>query len=290
MNVIAAAVRAIIPVAAFRLVLTEHTIVSARPDLGWARLLVRVFYRLADRVVGVSEGVREDIAAFAKLPADKTTAIFNPIVTADFPQLLDEEPPQDLPILKGHPIIVTCGRLHPVKDQETLIRAFARLSPALGADLVFLGDGPLKPELERVAQALNVSDRVHFLGYVKNPLAYMKHADVFALSSRVEGLSNVLVEALYCGLPIVSTDCPSGPREVLKGGELGQLVPVGDVAAFSDALATTLAEPVDRVALKRRAEDFSAGRITDQYEALLNDLVGEPGFTGQAHLRTATNS
>ena len=290
MNIVAAAIRAILPFAPFRLVLTEHTIVSARPDLGRGRILVRTLYRFADKVVGVSEGVRKDIATFARLAHNRTAAIFNPIVTPDFQSFLEEEPLSDLPAPKDHRIIMTCGRLHPVKDQETLIRAFARLAPSLKADLVILGDGPLRAELEQLAQALQISERVHFLGYVKNPLAYMKQADVFALSSRIEGLSNVLVEALYCGLRVISTDCPSGPGEVLKGGELGSLVPVGDVAALSDAMAKSLAEPIDRVPLKRRAEDFSVSCIADQYEALLSDLFGESGPAEPARQGTAFSS
>jgi len=164
------------------------------------------------------------------------------------------------------------GRLAVQKDFPTLLRAFARLRAARPARLMILGEGDRRSELEQLASALGISADVRLPGFVENPLAYMRRAAVFVLSSIYEGFGNVLVEALACGCPIVSTDCPGGPAEILEHGRFGRLVPVGDVAALGDALLATLAAPRESEALVARARDFSAAVIADRYLGVLSRI------------------
>ena len=161
------------------------------------------------------------------------------------------------------------GNLIRIKDFATLIRAFARLRATRPARLVILGEGPEHGSLEQLARQLGVAPDVDLPGFTINPYAFMARADVFALASRVEGLSNAIIEALACGCPVVSTDCPNGPAEVLEHGRYGRLVPVGDEAALTEAIAATLQASPDRDKLRRRAADFSVERATERYLQLL---------------------
>jgi glycosyltransferase involved in cell wall biosynthesis len=141
-----------------------------------------------------------------------------------------------------------------------------RMQPAR---LVILGEGEQRPDLERLARELDIAADVDLPGFQPNPYAFMARADVFVLSSRVEGMPLAIVEALACGCPVVSTDCPSGPAEVLEYGRYGRLVPVGDDAALAAALDATLRDPPDPAALRHRAASFSVERATDDYVQLL---------------------
>jgi glycosyltransferase involved in cell wall biosynthesis len=174
--------------------------------------------------------------------------------------------------------VLAAGRLHAQKDFPTLVRAFARLRARIPTRLIILGQAPeprpgateaAQAELRALAASLGVARDVDLPGFVANPFAYMTRAGLFALSSAWEGLPTVLVEALACGCPVVSTDCPSGPREILDGGRWGRLVPVGDDVALAEAMELTLAEAPDRAALRARAAEFSVERATDTYLRLL---------------------
>ena len=176
-------------------------------------------------------------------------------------------------------MVLGTGRLSAQKDFPTLVRAFAGLRAQTSARLVILGAASTPErtaeraaELRALAEGLGVGADVDLPGFVPNPYAYMARSAVFALSSAFEGFGNVLVEAMACGCPVVSTDCPSGPAEILAGGAYGPLVPVGDDAALAAALARVLAAPPDRAALRRRAAEFTPERATDAYlEALFGD-------------------
>jgi glycosyltransferase involved in cell wall biosynthesis len=170
--------------------------------------------------------------------------------------------------------------LNKFKDFATLIRAFARLRAVHPARLVILGEGPERRNLEQLARQLGVATEVDLPGFAANPYAFMARADVFALASRVEGLSNAIIEALACGCPVVSTDCPNGPDEVLQHGRYGRLVPVGDDAALADAISATLHAPPDPAALRQRAASFSVQRATDGYMQLLASV---PALQREAH-------
>ena len=236
-------------------------------------VLMRLLYPLADKVVGVSRGVAAEARSALRLRPDQVTSIYNPVITPSTEDQIAQPTGNPRFDELQKPIVITVGRLFPQKDQVTLITAFAPVARAKNATLVLLGDGPERSQLEAAAQAAGIADRVHFLGFVENPLAYMARADLFVLSSTHEGFANVLVEALACGLPVVSTDCPSGPREVLDEGRYGQLVPVGDVNAFTEAMIATLDAVTDRDRLRDRAQVFSTDRITDQYECLFETLL-----------------
>ncbi|MHB1109304.1 MAG: glycosyltransferase [Devosia sp.] len=234
-----------------------------------ARLAAGLVIARATRAIAVSGGVAQDLARTAKSVRHKTVVIHNPLPPA-FPGGADERWSSELATdPNAGPLIVTAGRLVEVKDHHTLLRAFARLRQTQQARLLILGEGPLQPELAALAAELGVAADVSMPGYVANPSAHFDLADLFVLSSTSEGFGNVLIEAMAAGLPIVSTDCRHGPREILQDGEFGALVPVGDAAALAAAMRATLRQPTRPDQLRSRASDFALDRIGDQYEALL---------------------
>jgi glycosyltransferase involved in cell wall biosynthesis len=271
-----------------RVVISEHNNIvrNMLDSKEWARrhlaALMRRAYPEADGIVAVSNGVADQIAATAGLARGRITTIHNPVVT---PALLARAAqPTEEPWLAPDepPLIMGAGRLVRQKDFPTLIRAFA-LARARRPPLRLLiaGGADSEPhtrarqaELMALATSLGVADAVRLPGHLRNPVALMAHAALFVLSSRWEGFGNVLVEALACGTPVVSTDCPSGPAEILDGGRYGRLVPVGDAEALAEAILATLDQPPDPVALRARAGAFTVERATDAYLGLL--LAGAP--------------
>ena len=163
------------------------------------------------------------------------------------------------------PLLLAAGRLAPAKDFATLLRAFARVRARRPVHLVILGEGGLRHTLEKQLRELGIEADVELHGFVDNPFAWMSRASLFVLSSAWEGSPGVLVEAMACGCPVVSTDCPSGPDEILDGGRYGRLVPVGDAAALTEAIATTLDATIDREALRARAREFDVDRAIERY-------------------------
>ena len=230
---------------------------------------VRRFYPWADKVVAVSKGVAEDLIECTGLPRERIQVIYNPVVTPEINSLA--ESPLDHPwFVSGKvPVVLGVGRLAAEKDFPTLIRAFARARKQRGARLVILGEGEERPNLEALIRELGLGADVALPGFVDNPYAYMARAAVFVLSSAWEGFGNVLVEAMAVGTPVVSTDCPGGPAEILDGGKYGSLVPVGDVAALAGAVSAALDKTHRAERLKRRAKEFSLERITRQYMEVL---------------------
>lgn len=232
-----------------------------------APLLSRIVSRRSTTAIAVSQGIASDLQSrgFAE---EKITVIGNPIPAMPATPT-DDALWRDRLSLMGHgPVIITLGRLVEVKDHRTLIAAFARLAPERQARLVIFGDGPLSSELEKHAAELGVQDKILFAGYVGNPAACYAIADLFVLSSRSEGFGNVLVEAMSAGVPVVSTDAPHGPREILADGRYGALVPVGDAGALAAAIEKTLEHPIETALLRSRANDFGEQAIGDRYEAL----------------------
>ena len=166
--------------------------------------------------------------------------------------------------------------MKPQKDFPTLLKAFAELRARRDCRLILLGSGPLEDDLQKQAEALGITDDISFQGHVDNPFAYLARAQVFVLSSAWEGLPNVLIEALACGCPVVSTDCPGGASEILEAGRHGRLVPVGDAAAMATAIEATLEAPPLADALKARAADFSIERAVEAYAKLLFPAEAAP--------------
>ena len=229
----------------------------------------RLLFASAARVVAVSDGVADSAAAEFGVPKEKITTIYNPVVSPDIDRLKAQTPDHPWLSNNGPPIILACGRFKKAKDYPTLIKAFSLLSARRPCRLLILGDGELRNQIEELVRKLNLQEKVSLPGWTDDPLAFMSHAALFVLSSRNEGLPTVLIEALACGCPCVSTDCPSGPAEILQGGAIGPLVPVGDHAALADAMARALAHPPDKGKLFARAGFFSVGRTVKMYESLI---------------------
>jgi glycosyltransferase involved in cell wall biosynthesis len=255
------------------------TTASTRRGTKWKRrylpALLRRAYPMADAVVAVSDGVADHLARTTGLPRAAIRTIHNPVVGPDLPALAAE--PVDHPWFRpgGPPVVLGVGRLVAQKDFPTLLRAFAAVRRRRPARLVILGEGTAaaRGALRSLAAELGCADDVDLLGFVANPFAYMARASAFALSSLHEGLPGVLIQAMACGCPVVSTDCPSGPAEILDGGRYGELVPVGDAEALGEVVLRALAAPPERDLLTARADLFSVDRAAARYEALL-DLGG----------------
>lgn len=253
------------------LMATEHNTLSkatAKASLKQTIIiaLMRLVYPRFDTIVAVSNGVAEDLANQLRLPKSRVYTIYNPIVTDELLSgTLNEE--IELPDVGG-PLILAVGRLTEQKDYPTLLRALSLLPKHIQANLVILGEGPLRSELEQLASNLDISARVNFLGFSDNPFSWMRAADLFVLSSAWEGLPTVLVEAMACGTPVVSTDCPSGSSEILENGKWGRLVPVGDHDALATAMLNTLSDEV-HPPVEDRAAIFSVDRAVDSYLQLL---------------------
>jgi glycosyltransferase involved in cell wall biosynthesis len=231
-------------------------------------LWVRPFYPWADAVVVVSQDAAEDLVRLTGLPWRKVRVIYNPVVTPEIFSKAQE--PLDHPwFAPGQPpVVLGVGRLTIQKDFPTLIRAFALVRAQRPARLMILGEGEERPKLEALVRELGVDQDAALPGFVGNPYAYMARAAVFVLSSLWEGLPTALIEAMALGTPVVSTDCPSGPAEILEGGVWGKLVPVGDRDALSAAVVSSLDSPSLPDAT-RRAQDFSLDRIVGEYLELL---------------------
>lgn len=232
-------------------------------------LPLRVLYPMADAVVAVSEGVAADMTKIAGLPPRKIHVIPNPVVTPKIFHLAKE--PIDHPWFMDHsiPIIMGMGRLTRQKDFPTLIRAFAVVRFQRPCRLMILGEGQDRSKLKRLIEVLGIQDDVDFPGFVANPYRLLSRAQVFVLSSVWEGSPNALSEAMALGIPVVATDCPSGPREILQGGLYGPLVPMGDVDAMAKAMLSTLANPPDKVFLKRAVTDYTAEISSRRYLEVL---------------------
>lgn len=230
-------------------------------------------YARADCIVSLSEGVRDALCQMLPLDAKRIEVIYNAGVDDRVLALAQET----IPERPDGPLVVACGRLTAQKDYPTLLRAFRNVADETDASLWILGKGELEKPLAQQVQQLGLADRVRFLGFQKNPYAYMAQADVYALSSYYEGFGNVIVEAMASGAPVVSTDCPYGPGEIIEQNESGVLVPVGDDAALARSIIALLRDP-DRAARmaergKARAMRFHVDRIAEQYGRVLEDLV-----------------
>jgi glycosyltransferase involved in cell wall biosynthesis len=232
-------------------------------------------YAGADHVVALSRGVADDLERQIPGVAARTSVVYNAGMDPELEQRAAE--PLGEP-RSGAPLIVACGRLVEQKDFATLLRALPLLEACPAPELWLLGEGPLELELRAQARALGVAERVRFLGFRDNPFPYMAAADVLALSSRWEGFGNVIVEALACGTPVVATDCPYGPSEILEQGQHGRLAPVGDAAALARALDETLREgksPARQASWRARARLFDAAASARGYAEVFQRVVGE---------------
>ena len=229
----------------------------------WASM--KLLYGWADNIIAVSEGVARDFAKNTGIDGSRIAVIHNPIATSDIERRAREPIDHSWLEQKTTPVIMGMGRLARQKDFATLLRAFAKVRQRLDCRLIILGEGPDRPVLEALTVELGVEDAVSMPGFVSNPFAYLARVDLFALSSAWEGFGNVLVEALSVGVPVVATDCESGPREILDHGRFGSLVPVGDVDAMATAVIHQLGHPLDQATLRAAAARFSAADVAGRY-------------------------
>jgi len=258
-----------------RLVLSSGTTISI--DLAhrgaFERWLQRTsmgrLYPFADQVIVTSHGVADDMADYTGLAREHIEVVPSPVVPDEL--LHTTQPRPEHPWFHDHgpPIVLSVGELGQRKGYDVLLRAFALLHDQRPARLLILGRGKLKAELERLATELGITDAVDFAGFQSNPFAFMAHADLFAFTSRWEGLGFVLIEALAMGTPVVSTDCPSGPREILADGQYGELVPVDDHQAMARAMAKRLGTPADPEHLRQAAMPYTIENSTDCYLRVL---------------------
>jgi len=239
-------------------------------------VLMRNLFCLADGVIAVSDGVASDIARLTDTPLDGVTTILNPSYRPEMLELAKAPVPHPWLQSDGPPVLLGAGKMKPQKDFPTLLKAFAQLRRKRPARLIILGDGAEKQNLEALAGELGIAEDVDFPGSVDNPFVYFRHAAVFVLSSAWEGLPNVLIEAMACSCPVVSTDCPSGPSEILDGGRFGRLVPVGDPEAMAEAMAETLDRSAAPQALAGYIQRFGFDEIVERYDRLL----ARPAATG----------
>ena len=252
----------------------------------------RFFYPWADAYIAVSQGVADDLQRFARLEHHKVHTIYNPVISKSLFEKLEvtpEHPWFGADAAAKLPVVLGVGRLTGQKDFATLLRAFAAAQKVRPARLVILGEGERREELERLAHTLGISERVSLPGFVDNPFALMARADTFVLSSRHEGLPGALIQAMACGCKVVSTDCPSGPSEILKGGKLAPLVAVGDDTKLAQAIAESLALPAANPELRTRALDFSEEKIIPQYLEVLLPGYRNAGY-GNAGYGDATRA
>jgi glycosyltransferase involved in cell wall biosynthesis len=261
-----------------RVVVTEHRPIQVASrnsrslrDRYLAPFLARCVYPWADEVVAVSNGVADDLASSLRLPRERISVIYNPATSAEV--LAKAGEPVDHPWFREGepPVVLGAGRLTPTKGFRTLVHATSLVCQTRAVHLVILGEGNERRSLAAFAAEMGISGSVHMPGFVANPYKYMASADVFVLSSRWEGFGLVLVEAMACGTPVVSTNCPYGPAEILENGRYGALVPPGEPEKLAEAILQTLAKPLPGNILKARAEDFRVERIAQQYLDLLQE-------------------
>lgn len=249
-----------------RAILSYHGYFAAEPQLlsRISYILTPLLTRIAARTVCVSDAMRDYLVSVWRAPPTRTLRIYNPAA-------IDAEEGVKEPCLESRsPVIVSASRLIPGKNVVGLVRAFARVT-ALDARLILLGDGPERPRIEAEITRLGLQKRVFLKGFVERPWTIYRQARCFALFSNSESFGLVLVEAMACGLSIVSTDC-GGTREVLAGGRYGRLIAIGDEAAFARALDETLAGPADAATQKSRARAFSLEVALDAYSSLFDDV------------------
>lgn len=243
----------------------------------WLRFApMRRLYPHVDRIVAVSAGVAEDTARIAGIPREPIRVIRNPVITPELPALAAA--PCDHPWFRPGqpPVIVGSGRFQYQKDFPTLIRAFAQVRRERPCRLVILGEGAHRTQIQALIAELGIAADVNLPGFQSNPYPFLARADLFVLSSRWEGSPNVLTEAMALGTPVATTDCPSGPRELLDGGRYGPLVQVEDIEALSKAMAETLDHPLPPETLEAAVADYTQAASAARYlEVLEADYAGE---------------
>ena len=232
--------------------------------------LARRYYPKADHVISVSHDASRDLEQVLSLPDNSVKTIYNPVVSSELEQHANEQTSQPLLQFPGK-LILGVGRLSEQKDFSTLIHGFSRLRAQTKAQihLAILGTGEQQKLLEALISKLGLTRAVTLVGFQDNPYVWMKRADLFVLSSRWEALPTVLIEAMACGTNVVSTDCPSGPREIVPEQFHSHLVPVGDAQCLAEQMHRVLSNPVDAQKWITAASRFSFAHAACAYSDLL---------------------
>ncbi len=239
------------------------------------RAKYRLLFPHASHLVAVSQGLAASLTMLPNVHESKVSTIYNPVYSDEMSKIALKPPSHPWMNDGGPPIVLAAGRLSKQKDLPTLLRAFRHLADHRQLRLVILGDGRQRKNLENMIDKLGLGSMVSLPGRVDDPLSYMARAAVFVLSSRREGLPTVLIEALACGCPVVSTDCPYGPAEILEEGRWGELVSVGKDIELAEAIGRTLDSPLPRGVLQDRAKFFSVDNAVDRYEKLIVEVVNK---------------
>lgn len=253
-----------------RLYLADHSYLTGaivedlKVNVYWLKFLICTTYFMADGVISVSKAAKDNICRLSGINESAIRVIYNPVVIDSSRAHIYK---QNKSKIWGDTefCVLSVGTLKPEKDFKTLIKAFSLLSTYMSAKLIILGEGEERRNLEMLITDLGLQDCVSMPGYRLNPYSWYFTADMFVLSSRYEGFGNVIVEALGCGVPVVSTDCPGGPAEILDNGRYGKLIPVGNPDAMATAMEQSLLEKHDTFALTQRSKDFSVNKISKEY-------------------------
>lgn len=258
-----------------RIVISERTILSNasknsnRYLFRKVSLIVHLLYPKADSIIAISNGVKDDLIKFAKIDRRKIIVIYNPITFDDrFDSCIDQVVENEIFAIKEFndniPVLISVGRLEKVKNYDVLIEAFNLLKQKRKIKLLILGEGIEQGNIKELITKYHLDSDVFLLGFKQNPIPYLINSDVFVLSSNWEGFGNVIVEAMSTGIKIVSTDCPSGPNEILENGKWGKLVPVNNAKLLAKAIDEIIDEKVV-YDVKERAAFFSVEKIAKQY-------------------------
>lgn len=241
-------------------------------------LMAKLLYKKADSIICVSKGVADDISKIIG-SLSNIKVIYNPVIDDSFLELVNEKIEDSNFLKKSLPNVLAVGRLTKAKDYPTLLKAFSIVIKEIPANLLIIGDGEDKSNIIDIINNLKISENVFLLGFQKNPLKYMAKADVFVLSSILEGFPNALVEAMACGVPAIATDCQSGPNEIIEDGKSGFLVPVSDEVILAKMIVKLLkdAELRGRISEegKKRAKYFSVARSTKEFEDVFLKILNK---------------
>lgn len=264
-----------------KVVICQHNPISVNHSTSdsalyrYVPLAYRMLSPLITRAVAVSSGVATELRTVAGLPVDRILTVNNPVVGPDFQARSEESGDHPWFNQANRPVFVTAGRLVAQKDHETMLRALALHRQQLDSRLIIMGSGPLDQSLRSLVNQLGLADAVDFVGFQVNALPFIRQADAFVLSSRCEGFGNVIVEAMGCGTPVISTRCDHGPAEILDSGRYGLLVEPHNpsaLAAAMDQVGTLRARfPADM--LRHRANEFSYAACASRYMAMFQALA-----------------
>ncbi len=251
--------------------LIAYAKINNRIRRGILNAAIMMIYPMARNIVAVSEGAAESARRLLALFKSPVRVIYNGFDLDLLKTLSQQSVSETWLNTNGVPVIIACGRLTEQKAYDVLLPAFANLRRRLLARLIILGEGPLIAELRQLAESLGVAADVMIPGFIPNPISWFSKSDLYVMSSRCEALPTVLIEALVAGVPVLSTDCPSGPREILDGGRFGDLVPVDDTAALTEAMSRAIqTRPIsDQNALSEHLERFSLSRMFDNYQSVI---------------------